>query len=168
MPFRALGACRTSDEFAARAAEVTAECCDEPTEICNDGYPATCNAGCAAVLLPIRSSCEVGFLSTGPFQAVTDVLDQAAAICSPPPPPPCDIFDDLQTYSLATDTACCPDAVCPGDGLPTVCTPGACADALTTMKEACHDFLVSQGGILKPVKNKLDASVASCSAGGGH
>ena len=50
-------ACSTIDEFSARAAELTAECCDEPAESCAHGYPSTCNAGCAAILLPIRASC---------------------------------------------------------------------------------------------------------------
>ena len=41
-------------DLAARAADVTAECCDEPTEDCSSGMPATCNAGCAAVLVPVK------------------------------------------------------------------------------------------------------------------
>ena len=159
--------CDTSDAFASRVAEVTAECCDEPAEICTDGYPATCNAGCAAVLLPMRDSCEAGFLSTGPFRAVADVLNQAVSTCSPPPPP-CETFGDLQTLSLAAEAACCPNAACPDDDLPTVCAPGVCADTLTTMQDACHEFLIGQGGLLRPVKNALDAVVASCSASGGH
>ena len=35
--------------------QVTAECCDEPTEDCSNGYPASCNADCAKVR-PFRSS----------------------------------------------------------------------------------------------------------------
>ena len=41
-------------DLASRAADVTAECCDEPTEDCSSGMPATCNAGCAAVLVPVK------------------------------------------------------------------------------------------------------------------
>eukprot|EP01052_Picozoa_sp_SAG31_P030040 SAG31_NODE_3046_length_4750_cov_4.985594_2_plen_236_part_00 len=75
--------CDTSDDFTARAAEVTAECCDEPTESCAGGYPNTCNAGCAAVLLPVRDSCVAGYLSTGGpvAQALAQALDSGAAAC---------------------------------------------------------------------------------------
>ena len=31
---------------------MTRECCDEPTEDCGSGEPASCNPGCAAVLVP--------------------------------------------------------------------------------------------------------------------
>jgi hypothetical protein len=134
--------CVTSAEFTARAAEVTAECCDEPSESCDDGYPVTCNAGCSAVLVPMVAGCKAGFLSSGPFKALADTLDEAAATCAPPPPP-CASFDDLQARSLAAEQACCPDgAACAGDDLPTTCTAGACAAALTTMQAACNPFLV--------------------------
>ena len=46
--------CSTMDEFQARMDEVSAECCDEPTEDCSSGFPASCNAGCASVLLPMQ------------------------------------------------------------------------------------------------------------------
>ena len=58
-------------------AQITAECCDEPSETCEDGYPTTCNTGCAAVLLPARASCEAGFLASGgPFKAMVNALDE--------------------------------------------------------------------------------------------
>jgi hypothetical protein len=160
--------CATVDDFAALVAAITAECCDEPSEMCEDGYPTTCNRGCAAVLLPARTSCEEGFLAGGgPFKAILDALDQAAAACSPPPPP-CAGFEALQTYSLSAEAACCPGGACPGDDLPTTCSPGACADELETMQATCRDFLLSMGSLLKPIKKKLDAAVDLCDDEGGH
>jgi hypothetical protein len=41
-----------------RSAQITAECCDEPTEDCSGGYPHTCNAGCAAIFLPFWTDCR--------------------------------------------------------------------------------------------------------------
>ena len=46
--------CSSMDEFQGLMDEVSAECCDEPTEDCSSGYPASCNAGCAARLVPMR------------------------------------------------------------------------------------------------------------------
>jgi hypothetical protein len=43
--------------IAMRAMGVTAECCDEPSESCANGMPATCNAGCAAVFVPFFEEC---------------------------------------------------------------------------------------------------------------
>ena len=74
--------CDTSGDFTARAAELTAECCDEPTETCTGGYPSTCNAGCAAVLLPIRDSCSAGFLSPAPLASLAAILNTAASMCA--------------------------------------------------------------------------------------
>ena len=55
-----------SDEVSWRTGDIDRECCDEPSEDCSSGIPATCNAGCAAVVLPFFSDCS-------------DVLGAAAA-----------------------------------------------------------------------------------------
>eukprot|EP01052_Picozoa_sp_SAG31_P012251 SAG31_NODE_712_length_12660_cov_9.298463_5_plen_515_part_00 len=74
--------CTTLADFAQRTAQVTNECCDELDEDCDDGIPKICNAGCAAILLPMRASCNSGFLASGgPLQAATELLDRAAAQC---------------------------------------------------------------------------------------
>ena len=49
--------CKTSD-LADRADAVARECCDEPTEDCSSGEPASCNPGCAAVLVPYYLDCR--------------------------------------------------------------------------------------------------------------
>ena len=44
-------------ELASHTNAIAVECCDEPTEDCSDGYPHTCNAGCAGLLLPFWDDC---------------------------------------------------------------------------------------------------------------
>ena len=54
---RDIATCKTSD-LADRADAVARECCDEPTEDCSSGEPASCNPGCAAVLVPYYLDCR--------------------------------------------------------------------------------------------------------------
>ena len=48
--------CSDMRSFQALIVPINVECCDEPGEDCSDGYPASCNAGCAALLLPFRAA----------------------------------------------------------------------------------------------------------------
>ena len=48
---------RCFPNLAGRTSEMNNECCDEPEEDCSSGRPATCNAGCARLLLPFFSDC---------------------------------------------------------------------------------------------------------------
>ena len=50
--------CAAAADLKARAAAMNAECCDEATEDCSSGRPATCNAGCAHVMLPFFDDCS--------------------------------------------------------------------------------------------------------------
>jgi hypothetical protein len=59
-----------------RVAKVNAECCDEPTEDCSSGNPATCNIGCAQIALPFFNDCA-GVLSKENSAAYADF----AALC---------------------------------------------------------------------------------------
>ena len=54
---RDIATCKTSD-LADRADAVARECCDEPTEDCSSGEPASCNPRCAAVLVPYYLDCR--------------------------------------------------------------------------------------------------------------
>jgi len=74
--------CSSTDEFAAVFAPVNTECCDEPAEDCSAGFPATCNEGCAAVLLPAQVACAE-FMTTGglAMAATKQLVDRAAALC---------------------------------------------------------------------------------------
>ena len=46
------GQCANADQLMERNLAVHSECCDEPSEDCSSGTPASCNEGCAAVLVP--------------------------------------------------------------------------------------------------------------------
>lgn len=50
------GTCHASD-LAARTAMLTSHCCNEPTQDCSTGQPATCNVDCASVLVPYYLDC---------------------------------------------------------------------------------------------------------------
>ena len=77
-----LPSCSSADEFAAVFAPVNTERCDEPTEDCSAGFPATCNEGCAALLLPAQAACEDFLSAGGLLMAPTkQVIDHAAALC---------------------------------------------------------------------------------------
>ena len=44
-------------DLQARTDALNEECCNEPGEDCSSGRPASCNAGCARVLLPFFDDC---------------------------------------------------------------------------------------------------------------
>ena len=44
-------------DLQARTQALNEECCNEPGEDCSSGRPASCNAGCARVLLPFFDDC---------------------------------------------------------------------------------------------------------------
>lgn len=72
-------ACGNLDD---RTAALNAECCDEPSEDCGSGRPATCNLGCAHVLLPFFEDCA-GAL--GPTAA--ERFDGVVRLCHAAEPP---------------------------------------------------------------------------------
>ena len=75
--------CKPAD-LAARTAEITAECCDEPDEDCTGGTPHTCNAGCAAIFLSFWAECRSALgKDSGRFEAAV-ALCEAAPPCPPP------------------------------------------------------------------------------------
>ena len=51
------------------------QCCDEPTEDCSNGYPASCNADCAGVLLPFFDDCREALILRGKtYRSMRDAL----------------------------------------------------------------------------------------------
>ena len=78
--------CETSD-LAERADAVARTCCDEPTEDCSSGQPASCNAGCAAVLVPYYLDCRQALEQEGQgygggeqvLEAVQSAVQQCAS-----------------------------------------------------------------------------------------
>ena len=69
-------------DFGGRTATVNTVCCNEKTEDCSSGRPATCNLGCAHVLLPFFDDCA-GAL--GPAGAA--LFDDVVALCRTAEPP---------------------------------------------------------------------------------
>jgi hypothetical protein len=72
---------RACGDFNARMTALAAECCDEPSEDCSSGTPATCNAGCAALMLPFRDDCLQQLAQQSGRKAAND-LRTAAGTCS--------------------------------------------------------------------------------------
>eukprot|EP01047_Picozoa_sp_COSAG01_P040859 COSAG01_NODE_3464_length_6063_cov_22.453219_2_plen_288_part_00 len=64
---QAVGVC---GNLAARINAVNVECCNEPSEDCSSGAPATCNAGCAGVFLPFWADCGAQLPSSASFLPV--------------------------------------------------------------------------------------------------
>jgi hypothetical protein len=146
---------------------LNSECCDEPSEDCSSGYPATCNSGCAALLLPLQAACA-DFLAASPMLApVKATIDTAAATC-PLPLPACTDYNDMNTLLTPLNSECCdePSEDC-SSGYPATCNSG-CAALLLPLQAACADFLVASP-MLAPVKAAIDTAAATCPASGsGH
>ena len=60
--------CATVD-LIRRMDTVTKECCDEPSEDCSSGVPATCNAGCADIVIAFWDECQTPFAIASGSQA---------------------------------------------------------------------------------------------------
>jgi hypothetical protein len=73
--------CTSFEEFQRNAAAINAECCDEPDEDCSGGLPSMCNAGCAAVLLPVYQACDAWLGTTTSLSAPYHALQAAASLC---------------------------------------------------------------------------------------
>jgi hypothetical protein len=97
------GACSATD-LSARTAEITDECCNEPTEDCSGGSPHTCNPGCAAIFLPFWSECRsVLGKATSQFEPAAALCEQAVASS-----PPASLAEQLNVHCTdGTDAADC-------------------------------------------------------------
>jgi hypothetical protein len=71
-------------DLVGRSGALNDECCDEPSEDCSSGRPATCNLGCAHVLLPFFEDCAdaLGPTAAGQFDDVVRLCHGAET--SPP------------------------------------------------------------------------------------
>ena len=87
---RMQASCKLAD-LTSRLQAITDECCDEPSEDCTAGIPTSCNAGCAAVLLPFYDDCsdELTEAEAGPIidavqdcRATGSFLEQLNLVCS--------------------------------------------------------------------------------------
>ena len=79
--------------FVDRTRALNDECCDEASEDCSSGRPATCNLGCARVLLPYFDECaaQLGEDGARPFNDVVVKCQATADACTVPlGPSPCE------------------------------------------------------------------------------
>ena len=155
------GSCASFSEFNSAIQLLNAECCDEPSEDCSSGYPATCNSGCATVLLTVQSTCGEFLSTTSAMKPVKAAIDAAAAKC-PPLVSSCTTFTDFNDATNLVDAECCdePSEDC-SSGYPATCNSG-CATVLLTVQSTCGEFL-STTSAMKPVKAAIDAAAATCS-----
>ena len=133
----------TGPEFFARSAAVTAACCDDDHHPCAGGLPSSCNAKCAAVLLPMQHDCADMVTMMG----MADVIDTAAAECPRgPPPPPCSNGPEFFAYTQLMTAACCGDSssAC-ASGFPTAACSADCAAVLLPMQAVCGSLLTMMG-----------------------
>ena len=108
-------ACTSYEGLQTLLNEVDRECCDGLKQDCSSGYPSTCDAQCAAVLLPMQATCAE-FLSSSTLLAPAKVgIDTAAAAC--PQATQCSTFTDVTELLGDVHRACC-------DGLKQDCSSG--------------------------------------------
>ena len=72
--------CTDPISFESLLGPVNAACCDEPDEDCSSGFPATCNAGCAALLLPLQAACA-DFLASVSMRETRALIERAVQTC---------------------------------------------------------------------------------------
>ena len=161
------GAC----QMAAQSDAINVECCDEPSEDCSNGFPRTCNAGCAALFLPFWRDCQaaLGPHAAANFRSTATQCRASAAAIGGGTEPVCKRLGDTLAMDLslaANDTAflywdavtfkhCCPPhitaagEVCQGGGDYPGCT-GSCsleyADSWLARKFDSRGRPLSSGG----------------------
>ena len=60
---------------------INPDCCGNPGQDCSSGVPATCDAGCATVLLPFQAACAT-FLSLPMNSGMKSIIDVTANSCA--------------------------------------------------------------------------------------
>eukprot|EP01047_Picozoa_sp_COSAG01_P038489 COSAG01_NODE_3126_length_6545_cov_7.559572_3_plen_160_part_00 len=93
--------------------QLNAECCNEASEDCSTGVPSTCNAGCAAIMVPFKDDCLAEF--SAQFPGAIQQLTDAVAAC--------------QSSAVTTIT------------LPEICPSLACATEFAQFYEDCQSRL---------------------------
>ena len=171
--------CTNADELQTCSDAVTNECCDEPSEDCSSGEPASCNSGCAAVLVPMQEACD-DYLKSGPYLApVRNALASAADNCPPNLPPiapgECAELAQYLEYLAEMSDTCCTTPVdmfgqhtssCVGGYPSGVCSP-ECTAQVSRLHVGCEGFLESSLG--KQMAPMLVSSMHVCgAASGGH
>eukprot|EP01043_Picozoa_sp_COSAG02_P008861 COSAG02_NODE_291_length_25510_cov_9.433828_7_plen_280_part_00 len=148
------GPCAEED-LPGRARQVTGACCDDPTEDCSSGQPASCNAGCAAVLVPYLQDCQL-VMDKDALRSV----QEAAERC---PVSPC-LIADLENRVALVHAECCDD---PGEdcssGEPATCDAG-CAAVLVPYFQDCRSTLELMASEGEQTVKAIKAAVDRCPA----
>lgn len=146
------GQCTESD-LAGRAAQVAAACCDEPTEDCSSGQPATCNAGCAAVLVPYLQDCQL-VMDKDALKSVQGAAERC-------PVSPC-LMSDLDDRVALVHAECCdePDEDC-SSGQPATCNAG-CAAVLVPYFHDCRSTLALMSDDGEQTVKRIKTAVDRC------
>jgi hypothetical protein len=139
--------CETN--FAARTVAVTDECCNQPDEDCSTGIPASCNAGCAALVIPYFVECskQLGTQAAA-FGDLTDMC-QAALMTSTGRP--CNLAARVD----AVNAECCDELNedC-SLGIPSSCNLGCATLALP--------FFADCGDDLSEHVHEYDSFISDC------
>ena len=151
--------CANFDDLQERMSDIEHECCDGPDDDCGTGFPATCDAHCAAVLIPIQTACAKYLSSQKLLAAAKAGIDAAAAVC--PAAPECSDYNALERLTNDVNHECCdgPNQDC-ASGFPSTCN-AACAAVLLPMQAACAEYL-SSTPLLAGAKDSIDAAAALC------
>lgn len=148
--------CSNAEELQICSDAINGECCDEPTEDCSSGEPASCNAGCKAVLVPIQAMCEEYLNSVEYLAPVRAALSSAASKCprfSPIPAGGCVEMAQYLDLLPEMSKTCCGDQLDPlaenncMAGYPFYSCSADCADQISRLNVGCAEFLQSELGL---------------------
>lgn len=147
-PFPATGCaiCTNSATFVRCMEAVNAKCCDEKSEDCSSGEPATCNADCAAVLVPTLQKCQADFFAL-PEMAMAmapakQALKHAAAKCPTVKLSSCRSLHEYSTLLNDMVKDCCASATNCESGAPKHCS-ARCVKGLRRLIASCKSFMES-------------------------
>jgi hypothetical protein len=144
------GECDQSD-LQPRTRAVNMECCDEPSEDCSSGIPATCNAGCAAVVLPFFSDCSDA------LGAAAAAFDDVVALCHAALPPGA----WKGRRRLQCNGSCgCPDGGCHATD---ICGLGSSADECTALHQVEQEtrLTVSRADIEAILRDQFEVGLSA-------
>jgi hypothetical protein len=152
--------CDNEADLEERVEELEHACCAADESRCSSGFPDSCDAQCAAVLLPMQSACSE-ILSQRLWSLQRAKLDEAAATCPATGGTPCGDTQDLQQRFEQLTHACCADQSKCSSGYPSSCD-AKCAAVLLPMRSECAEVLGHP--VWLPVREQLGNAAATCPA----
>ena len=124
---------RKSCDLQSRSRAVNLECCDEVGEDCSSGTPATCNVGCAEVVLPFFDDC-----STALGTHASD-FDGVVALCHKALPP--GAWKGRRQLQCDGLSCGCPPGGCHPDSQ--ICGLGSIADECTVQEQTTQSIVLT-------------------------